>query len=100
MSAASLVETLNNVAQGLDRVRIQLAEARTREEILEVRERAEAALGAAIRLAAAAKRLDEKASRHGALSGALGQLMEGAAEIIDLADAKLEPDSIRSPPGG
>jgi hypothetical protein len=95
MSAAkpSQLDLLDNVVPAIHRARRELAEARTRDEILEIRERAAAALEAAERIAG-------DAPTHGAISDALGHLMAAAAEIIDLADDKLEADSTRSPPGG
>ena len=95
MSAAkpSQLDLLDNVVPAIHRARRELAAASTRDEILEIRERAAAALEAAERIAG-------DAPTHGAISDALGRLMAAAAEIIDLADDKLEADSTRSPPGG
>ena len=70
MSAAkpSQLDLLDNVVPAIHRARRELAEARTRDEILEIRERAAAALEAAERIAG-------DAPTHGAISDALGHLI-------------------------
>jgi hypothetical protein len=91
MSAArpSLETLLRNLSPAIDRARRKLAEARTRAEILEVRECAATALDAA-------QRLNDAATPEGTLSDALGQLLAGATEIIKLANARLRAEGSRS----
>jgi hypothetical protein len=76
---------LEQLAPAVERARTKLVEARTRFEILEIRDCAAAAFNAAERLACAA-------CPHGSVSDALGRLLAGASEIISLAETRLLAD--------